>query len=102
MARFIPLELGSARLEEERKNEHCGVGAEKGREMERRGKETGNKTAPCESLGSGDEPPHRQHCWDRSQTLETESFVVLPDSWDRRKPPKRLFASITKTHKESG
>lgn len=49
MARFIPLELGSARLEEERKNEHCAVGAEKGREMERRGKETGNKTAPCES-----------------------------------------------------
>ena len=48
MARFILLELGSARLEEEGENEHSGMGAEKGREMEGR-KENG--TARFESLG---------------------------------------------------
>lgn len=66
MARFISLELGSARLEEERRNEQCGAGAEKGREMDgRREKETGNKTAPSESLGNRDELTLRQHHGDR-------------------------------------
>lgn len=56
MARFILLELGSARLEEEGENEQCGMGAEKGREMERRRE---NETVYCESLGRRNEPHPR-------------------------------------------
>lgn len=79
-----------------------GGGRERERDGVKEGRRQRTRQHPMNPRAEEMSLPLQWHHWDRSQTSETESFVVLPDRWDHRKLPKRLAASITKTQKGSG